>query len=185
MADKKISQLSGATTPLTGTEELAIVQGGSTVKATAQSVANLAPAELPSQSGNANKYLQTNGITASWSTVSGGQNFKTYSARFFIGGGSIIATQIFNDTGATITLSLSGNNISVTASSSVFTSNKTYINCTNLQISSPSAGIAIMGGVLLNTASNVQFKYFTTAGASQSLTGIVTDIGTILIQIYP
>jgi len=41
MADKKISQLSGATTPLTGTEELAIVQGGSTVKATAQDIADL------------------------------------------------------------------------------------------------------------------------------------------------
>lgn len=44
MADKKITQLSGATTPLTGTEELAIVQGGSTVKATAQDVADLAGA---------------------------------------------------------------------------------------------------------------------------------------------
>lgn len=41
MADKKISQLTGATTPLTGTEEIAIVQGGSTVKATAQDVADL------------------------------------------------------------------------------------------------------------------------------------------------
>jgi len=40
--DKKISQLTGATTPLTGTEEIAIVQGGSTVKATAQDVADLA-----------------------------------------------------------------------------------------------------------------------------------------------
>lgn len=42
MADKKISQLTGATTPLTGTEELAIVQGGQTLKATAQDVADLA-----------------------------------------------------------------------------------------------------------------------------------------------
>lgn len=48
MADKKISQLSGATTPLTGTEELAIVQGGSTVKATAQDVADLAGAPYKS-----------------------------------------------------------------------------------------------------------------------------------------
>lgn len=32
MADKKISQLTSATTPLAGTEELPIVQGGSTVK---------------------------------------------------------------------------------------------------------------------------------------------------------
>jgi hypothetical protein len=44
MADKKISQLTAASTPLTGTEELAIVQSGSTVKATAQDVADLAPA---------------------------------------------------------------------------------------------------------------------------------------------
>lgn len=47
--DKKISQLSGATTPLTGTEELAIVQGGSTVKATAQDVADLAGGGAPYQ----------------------------------------------------------------------------------------------------------------------------------------
>jgi len=38
MADKKISQLTGATTPLAGTEELPIVQGGATTKV---SVANL------------------------------------------------------------------------------------------------------------------------------------------------
>ena len=44
MANKKISQLTGASTPLTGTEELAIVQGGQTVKATAQDVADLAGA---------------------------------------------------------------------------------------------------------------------------------------------
>ena len=42
MSDKKISQLTAATTPLAGTEEIAIVQGGSTVKATAQDVADLA-----------------------------------------------------------------------------------------------------------------------------------------------
>jgi hypothetical protein len=38
MADKKISQLTGATTPLAGTEELPLVQGGVTKKS---SVANL------------------------------------------------------------------------------------------------------------------------------------------------
>ena len=69
MSDKKISQLTAATTPLTGTETLPIVQGGQTVKVSAQSVANLAPAQLPSQSGNANKYLQTNGTTATWDAV--------------------------------------------------------------------------------------------------------------------
>lgn len=38
MADKKISQLTGATTPLAGTEVLPIVQGGSTVKVSAADI---------------------------------------------------------------------------------------------------------------------------------------------------
>jgi len=42
MADKKISQLTSATTPLVGTEEIPIVQSSGTKKATASSVANLA-----------------------------------------------------------------------------------------------------------------------------------------------
>lgn len=42
MADKKISQLTSASTPLVGTEEVAIVQSGNTVKATAQDIADLA-----------------------------------------------------------------------------------------------------------------------------------------------
>jgi hypothetical protein len=42
MADLKISQLNNASTPLAGSEELAIVQSGATVKATAQDIADLA-----------------------------------------------------------------------------------------------------------------------------------------------
>ncbi len=42
MADSRISNLTAATTPLTGTEELPIVQGGVTTKATAQDIADLA-----------------------------------------------------------------------------------------------------------------------------------------------
>jgi hypothetical protein len=42
MADKKISQLTGSTLPLSGTEQLPLVQGGVTLKATAQDIANLA-----------------------------------------------------------------------------------------------------------------------------------------------
>ena len=44
MADKKISQLTAATTPLAGTEVLPIVQSGSTVKATVSNV--LAPMQV-------------------------------------------------------------------------------------------------------------------------------------------
>ena len=42
--DKKISQLTAATTPLTGAEVLPLVQGGQTVQATALDIANLIPA---------------------------------------------------------------------------------------------------------------------------------------------
>lgn len=41
MADKKISQLSAASTPLSGSELVELVQGGNNVKATAQDVADL------------------------------------------------------------------------------------------------------------------------------------------------
>ncbi|MFZ9959558.1 MAG: hypothetical protein ACO3GP_04130 [Candidatus Limnocylindrus sp.] len=43
MADQKLSQLTAATTPLTGTESLYAVQSGNSRKTTAQAVANLAP----------------------------------------------------------------------------------------------------------------------------------------------
>jgi hypothetical protein len=49
MADKKISELTGATTPLAGTEEVPLVQGGATKKATvAQMSADKAPLATPS-----------------------------------------------------------------------------------------------------------------------------------------
>ena len=42
MPDKKISQLTNASLPLAGTEEVALVQGGQTLKATTQDIADLA-----------------------------------------------------------------------------------------------------------------------------------------------
>lgn len=183
MSDKKISQLTAATTPLTGTETLPIVQGGQTVKASAQSIANLAPAELPSQTGNNGKYLTTNGTTASWGTVTAGQNYKTIAAVFSLSGGSITGTTLYNDTGATITYTLSGNSVIVSAGASpVFTTNKTFASCGNLFLSTPS--IAIMGSVNFTTTF-VQFGFYNTAGGLQSLTVASTLTQTILIQIYP
>jgi len=46
MADTKISALTAAST-LSGTEPVPVVQGGVTVKATAQDIANLAPSSVP------------------------------------------------------------------------------------------------------------------------------------------
>jgi hypothetical protein len=84
MSDKKISQLTSASTPLGGTEELAIVQSGSTVKATAQDIADLGGG-LPykviianiSQSGTSNpvvtEILNTYGTPLTYTRQSAGR----------------------------------------------------------------------------------------------------------------
>ena len=78
MANKKISQLTGASTPLTGTEELAIVQGGQTLKATAQDIADLGgasykvyTAKVVMSDGSATVFQNTLGSTPTWTTASG------------------------------------------------------------------------------------------------------------------
>ena len=48
MADVKISALTSATTPLSGTEVVPLVQSATTKKVTAQAIANLAPAQAQS-----------------------------------------------------------------------------------------------------------------------------------------
>lgn len=55
MPNVKISDLSAASTPLSGTEELPIVQSGTTVKATAQDVADLASSFSVENAGNTPK----------------------------------------------------------------------------------------------------------------------------------
>ena len=58
MADKKISQLTGASTPLAGTEVLPIVQSGSTVKVSAADI-------------TAGRNISASGVTISGGTVDG------------------------------------------------------------------------------------------------------------------
>lgn len=179
MANTKISNLTSAGT-LTGSEVAPIVQSGSTVKATAQNIANLA---IPTQTGQSGKYLTTNGTTTSWGTVTAGQNFKTYAALFSLSGGGLTTTQLYNDTGATINLTLSSNSLIVSAGATpVFTTNKTFVTCGNLLLSTPS--IAIMANVSISTTF-IQLFYYTTAGAAQSLIVATTSPQTLIVQIYP
>jgi hypothetical protein len=180
MADKKISQLTAATIPLVGTEPVPLVQSGNTVKATAQNIANLA---IPSQTGQGGKYLTTDGTTASWASVTSGQNFKTYAAVFSLSGGSVTTTELYNDTGVSINLITSLNSIIVNAGATpVFTTNKTFVTCGNLLLSAPS--VAFMANVSLNTTF-LQLFYYTTAGAAQNLTVATTSPQLVLVQIYP
>ena len=117
MSDKKISQLSNAAA-LTGTEVAPIVQSGSTVKATAQNIANLA---IPSQTGNNGKYLTTNGTSISWGTVSAGTPTAIYKVTTN-GSGAVTATAIQTISGFTPSFSISAGGILINSASLVATS---------------------------------------------------------------
>ena len=98
MADKKISELTEASLPLDGTEDLPIVQSGTTVRCSTQDIADL-------------------GLTP-----------KVYAVRLTQSGTSAPTAAGVNTTGSTMTLARSsGGFCSITASSAVFTAGKTII----------------------------------------------------------
>ena len=124
MANTKISNLTSAGT-LTGSEVAPIVQSGSTVKATAQNIANLA---IPTQTGQSGKYLTTDGTTTSWATVSGGNPTALISVQFSSPGNLSYIVQ-YNNTGSTFVLSVlsaSGGQLQLNSSLSIINS-KTFI----------------------------------------------------------
>ncbi len=82
MADKKISALTGATTPLAGTEVLPIVQGGSTVKV---SVANLTAGRAVNASTvTASGQVSGNYVTSSGNVESTGPNLGHAPSRIIM-----------------------------------------------------------------------------------------------------
>jgi len=75
MADKKISALTAATTPLAGTEVLPIVQSGATVKA---SIANVQTAPYSGGTANGVAYLNGSKVLTTGSALTfDGTNFST------------------------------------------------------------------------------------------------------------
>lgn len=179
MPNTKISNLTNAAT-LTGTEVAPIVQSGSTVKATAQNIANLA---IPSQTGQSGKFLTTNGTTTSWGTAGAGFTFVSWN--FSFGGGGLFANnQLANNTGMGYTLSVISNYIQVQAFASIFTTNKVFVSCQNIRFNTPS--IAYFGGVEFTNSMELRVLFydasgnaFTTFSASQPRTCLLN------IQIYP
>ena len=79
MADKKISALTGATTPLAGSEVLPIVQGGSTVKV---SVANL----TAGRSTSASEIISDDGVQGRWTVTQEVGGNRLYSTTPAFGG---------------------------------------------------------------------------------------------------
>jgi hypothetical protein len=94
MADKKISQLTAATTPLAGTEVLPIVQSGSTVKAT---VANVQEAPVASGTANGLVYLNASKVPTTGSAL-------TFNGTEVSSTGAIRTSDEFSALGGRLTL---------------------------------------------------------------------------------
>jgi hypothetical protein len=101
MADKKISALTSASTPLAGTEVLPIVQGGATVKVavsdlTAGRVADLKSFNLTDTSNPYGQWIWTNGTARSYYLEGSGNLARLYSGNL-----SVVVQQWDITTGAT------------------------------------------------------------------------------------
>ena len=124
MADKKISQLTSATTPLSGTEVLPIVQGGTTVKVTVDNLTtgkgvtalNFGLAGNQSSAAWTTSGIRYKNVTATLTdTTSSGTVAAAYTNVF--GGNTIAATNVttFTDYISTwISDPVAGSNVTIT-----------------------------------------------------------------------
>lgn len=201
MSDKKISQLTGSTLPLSGTEQVPVVQGGVTVKTTAQAVANLAPAELPtqvigdsgkflqasgtgtvsyqsvpnelpSQTGNNGKFLQTDGSVVSWQTA--GASYKVYTASIVMATG--VATVFQNTLGATPSWTAASGSISTNVFALVG-QNNVFVQATS---AASSASPKIVSGFFAPTPWSVTIQQIDYNGVNDSTQSVFVEI-----RVYP
>jgi len=152
MSDKKISQLTSASTPLAGTEELAIVQSGATVKATAQDVADLAP----------------------------GGGFPTALISFeFAAPGVLSSTVEFNNTGSTFALTVldAANGVMRITSSLGIINSKTFItmNAFRDAFNFPAFTTAFLCQASVNSPTDSFIQLSNGDGANFNLTNAVTQ----------
>jgi hypothetical protein len=172
MANTKISNLTSAGT-LTGTEVAPIVQSSNTVKVTTQNIANLA---LPSQAGNANKYLQTNGTVASWASVSAGKQTAIFRVTTN-GSGSVSATEIQGISGTTWAATISGSNIVLTPTPNIFTFNSIAYGSTGI-----TSGSAILFCIPQSLGSSSQtFSFYNTSNAQVNMSTTATASGQYIV----
>ena len=129
---------------ITGITDLAIADGGTGASTATAALNNL----LPSQTSNANKYLQTDGTNSSWSALS-------------ISAGSITGTLAVANGGTGVTTSTGTGNVVLSNSPTLVTP----------ALGTPSAlvGTNITGTATSFTASNVT--------TNANLTGAVTSVG--------
>jgi hypothetical protein len=156
MTDKKISQLTGATTPVAGTEVLPIVQSGTTVKV---SIDNLTAGKNVSAS-SVNKVAITAPATSATLTIADG---KTLTANNSITlAGTDATTMTFPSTSATIAR---------TDAAQTFTGNQTV---SGLLISKTATG----GDLVLDSTTGGTENRISSFVDSGNLLGLLNYIGT-------
>ena len=189
MADKKISALTGATTPLAGTEVLPIVQGGSTVKV---SVANLTAGRAVNASTvTASGQVSGNYVTSSGNVESTGPNLGHAANRVIMsheGGGNGYLQPYGSSAGAQGALSIRcmSSDGSLSTLAAQFESTKVTINTGNLVIGTAGKGIdfsaathaAGMTSELLNDYEEGTFTpVLSSSGVAPTVTSYSTQYG--------
>lgn len=176
MADKKISALTGATTPLAGTEVLPIVQGGSTVKV---SVANLTAGRAVNASTvTASGQVSGNYVTSSGNVESTGPNLGHAANRVIMsheGGGNGYLQPYGSSAGAQGALSIRcmSSDGSLSTLAAQFDATKVTINTGNLVIGTAGKGIdfsANGGDVLSQYDEGTYTPVFTASSSNPTVT---------------
>ena len=145
------------------------------------SVAISAGTTLPSQTGNAGKYLTTNGTALSWATVSVGGTSITWNANTTMGGTiPVISSPTGYGTSGNrivvvvVGISCSSSNFTVTSGVASFTT-VTGTNSTNMGIYSAQTGASMGSTITVNLSaySNyaMAYAYITTGNSSNGIGG--------------
>jgi hypothetical protein len=177
MADKKISALTGATTPLAGTEVLPIVQSGSTVKV---SVANL----TDGRAVTATSLAATDFVNATNSVKAGSGSNETIlqpkSILFYNTGAGDALIRSADDSSTFTSIALNKTQVKL------YTSNTERVNIGSTGDITASTGNLVIGTAgkgITNSTGSVALNFSTvgtalTGGAQSVLTGSFNNVGT-------
>jgi hypothetical protein len=131
---------------------------------------------LPNQSGNANKYLKTDGTNLSWSTVSGGSGTVTSVAATAGTGISITGSPITTSGTLNITNTAPDQTVVLNAGTGISTSG-TYPNFT-ITNTSPSSGGTVTSVSGTGTVSGLSLSGTVTSSGNLTLGGTITGFAT-------
>jgi len=179
MADKTISALTGATTPLVGTEVLPIVQSGTTVKV---SVANLTAGRAVAASSLATNVIYTTPLAAS--PASSAQNFYIYSGGGLSANAGIEWQYATSGAGYGFKVNVSGGadawEVGYRANSASWTRAFAVGNNGNATIDNGNLVVGTAGKGIADSAGNLKLAITTTSVAASSVLsgGLTHRLGT-------